>query len=458
MNRALLTLILFLITYTAAAQSHTVRVNVYFPSDKHKLQPNQQHMLDTLVDFLEDKEIKRITLTGHTDSDADSVYNMELSQKRMETVRNYLTDRSLAATLFKSGYLGESRPVADNELETGKQKNRRVEITIVYKEREILEEPKVVEKQVAVPIPGTTVAVVSKAPDPCAKDTMIYLPQGARYLISICDYLKYKDCIRVEEYLTPESILSSDFTTVTSRNEQLITGGMFDIKICEGNVQLVHPLIFRVPVPNNGLPDGGCGGEVNFRKMSLWSGDHDGRWEGNKRINLQKSADTLFYEFRITQSGKYNLDYKMDQKNLTNVKVKFKARSKVRLINVRLLYTGPQTLFEQKANKSGRTVKFRLPACPSNGCACIMVEAWGVTRDGDTIMTTSCLNDYKKRLLFGKCKIKARGADGDREYALGFIPVQRSVYRKYIFLKTDWKSVKKSQKTDQGEAETKRKV
>src|SRR5690349_14317778 len=105
MNRAFFTLILLLIGHIAAAQTkpQTVRVNVYFPSDKHKLLPNQQHTLDTLASFLEDKDIKRITLTGHTDSDADSLYNMELSERRMEVVRNYLVSQSLPAALFKSG-------------------------------------------------------------------------------------------------------------------------------------------------------------------------------------------------------------------------------------------------------------------------------------------------------------------------------------------------------------------
>jgi hypothetical protein len=436
MNRTFLIFLLLLTGQVATAQSRTVRVNVYFASDKHQLQANQRHTLDTLADFLEGKDVKWVTLTGHTDSDADSLYNLELSQRRMEVVRNYLVGRSLPASVFRSGYLGESRPVADNEHEQGKQKNRRVEITVVYKEKEILEEPKVVEKPVVAP--KVAQPVVAAVIDTCARDTMIYLPQGTRYLISICDYRKYKDCIHVREFLTPESILSSNLTTVTSRNEQLITGGMFDVRICDGNPPLVHPLIFRVPVPNNGAPppEGGCGPEVNFRKMSLWTRRSDGAWEGSRNINLQKSADSLFYEFRVTQSGTYNLDYKADQKNLTKVKVKFKARGKVKLISVRLLYTSPQTVFAQNANKSGRKVKFVLPRCPANGCACILVEAWGVTRDNDTVMTTGCLNGYKKRLLFGKCKLKS-----GKEVAMGFIPVSRkAVYRKYFFLRSDWKS------------------
>ena len=70
-------------------------------------------------------------LEGHTDSKGDDAYNQRLSERRAESVRRWLAEKERVdgAKLTARGF-GESRPVASNDTDAGRQKNRRVEVVI----------------------------------------------------------------------------------------------------------------------------------------------------------------------------------------------------------------------------------------------------------------------------------------------------------------------------------------
>ena len=70
----------------------------------------------------------KVEVAGHTDSVGTEEYNMGLSLRRAEAVRQYLVGKGIAADrLIVRGY-GESRPVADNATAEGRFQNRRVEL------------------------------------------------------------------------------------------------------------------------------------------------------------------------------------------------------------------------------------------------------------------------------------------------------------------------------------------
>lgn len=69
-------------------------------------------------------------IEGHTDSQGSERYNMDLSQRRADAVRNYLVQRSYQADHIQARGLGEGEPVADNGSAEGRANNRRVEIII----------------------------------------------------------------------------------------------------------------------------------------------------------------------------------------------------------------------------------------------------------------------------------------------------------------------------------------
>ncbi|NLJ39642.1 MAG: OmpA family protein [Candidatus Atribacteria bacterium] len=74
----------------------------------------------------------RVVIDGHTDSVGSKEYNQELSVNRAKAVRDYfLTIENLINFQIEIHGYGESQPIAPNETEEGREKNRRVEIIIV---------------------------------------------------------------------------------------------------------------------------------------------------------------------------------------------------------------------------------------------------------------------------------------------------------------------------------------
>lgn len=72
-----------------------------------------------------------IEVAGHTDSTGSDQYNQQLSERRAQSVANYLVGQGITQQRLMTVGAGESRPVASNDTEAGRAQNRRVEMTIV---------------------------------------------------------------------------------------------------------------------------------------------------------------------------------------------------------------------------------------------------------------------------------------------------------------------------------------
>ena len=72
------------------------------------------------------------SIAGHTDSDGAAQNNLVLSKKRAEAVKAFMVSKGVAAERLSVLYFGETMPIADNATTEGKQKNRRVEMTIIF--------------------------------------------------------------------------------------------------------------------------------------------------------------------------------------------------------------------------------------------------------------------------------------------------------------------------------------
>ena len=85
-------------------------------------------VIDQLGTALQQNASVRVLIVGHTDSDGAAAHNLDLSQKRSASVKNYLTTHfGIDASRLQSDGKGASVPVAPNTTEAGKAKNRRVE-------------------------------------------------------------------------------------------------------------------------------------------------------------------------------------------------------------------------------------------------------------------------------------------------------------------------------------------
>jgi outer membrane protein OmpA-like peptidoglycan-associated protein len=108
----------------------TGKGQVLFDYDKAVLKPAGIQALAPVVKELREQPSLRASIVGHTDSDGSDAYNLGLSKRRAESVRNYLVAQGIAASRLTTDWKGEREPVAPNTTAEGKAQNRRVVITL----------------------------------------------------------------------------------------------------------------------------------------------------------------------------------------------------------------------------------------------------------------------------------------------------------------------------------------
>jgi outer membrane protein OmpA-like peptidoglycan-associated protein len=108
----------------------TIPGSVLFASAKSSLLPTAQAKLNAVADALKDQADREIIVEGHTDSQGSEASNMELSQQRAQSVREYLVSRGVPTDRIRAQGVGESRPIANNASVEGRANNRRVEIIV----------------------------------------------------------------------------------------------------------------------------------------------------------------------------------------------------------------------------------------------------------------------------------------------------------------------------------------
>lgn len=107
------------------------RARVYgilFDLDSATIRPESKPVLDDVLGVLQGEPGWKVLIEGHTDSSGGDAHNLELSQKRAESVKAYLVAGGIEAGRLRTQGFGESKPVADNATELGRAQNRRVEL------------------------------------------------------------------------------------------------------------------------------------------------------------------------------------------------------------------------------------------------------------------------------------------------------------------------------------------
>ncbi len=101
-------------------------LNIEFDFAKSKVKPIYHSQIKKIADYLKSHPEIRITIEGHTDSIGSQKYNLRLSKRRAENVRQYLIKNfGIKGSRLDVKWFGESKPVSDNKTESGRQKNRR---------------------------------------------------------------------------------------------------------------------------------------------------------------------------------------------------------------------------------------------------------------------------------------------------------------------------------------------
>lgn len=105
--------------------------DVLFDIDKATLKPGAREKLAKVSGILLAYPGIQVQVEGHTDNTGSDEYNQQLSERRAQSVQNYLIGQSIAARdIIAVRGFGESKPVATNDTSTGRQQNRRVELVV----------------------------------------------------------------------------------------------------------------------------------------------------------------------------------------------------------------------------------------------------------------------------------------------------------------------------------------
>lgn len=104
---------------------------VQFGLDSAELKPAAEIAVARVAGFLIALQDREVLVEGHTDSTGSDAYNVELSRRRAEAVRDALIEGRIAPSRILAEGYGSAYPVADNDTEQGRAKNRRVEIVIL---------------------------------------------------------------------------------------------------------------------------------------------------------------------------------------------------------------------------------------------------------------------------------------------------------------------------------------
>ncbi len=109
-------------------------LDIKFKTNKADIQPQYHEELAKFADIMNrHPELGNITIEGHTDSVGDAAYNQKLSQRRAESVSKYLSTKlGVDAKRLSAKGFGESKPIADNKVASGRLQNRRVEAAVDY--------------------------------------------------------------------------------------------------------------------------------------------------------------------------------------------------------------------------------------------------------------------------------------------------------------------------------------
>lgn len=105
--------------------------NVTFATNSSDIQPDFYSVLNSVGKVLKEYDRTLVEVAGHTDSTGSFAYNQALSERRATTVGRFLTSQGLHPVRVMTQGYGPQAPIADNESQTGRQQNRRVELRLV---------------------------------------------------------------------------------------------------------------------------------------------------------------------------------------------------------------------------------------------------------------------------------------------------------------------------------------
>jgi OmpA family len=369
----------------------TLKISVYFDTDKFLIRAAEKEKIDKIIDTLPISEISDIFIVGNTDNKADSLYNINLSNNRSRTVKDYFIKKGLDSNLIITSYLGMNAPISSNDTEIGKQKNRRVDISFVYK---ISQNKSALANQDSLLKSQTDSIQVSKQDsnsqallvDNCIdknKDTMIVLPEGTILILNRCEYLEQKDCLVFTEANTLSSMRNNNLQLVDNAGLPLITCGMLDIKIMTKpgcKPCFTNPVKVRFPISSFSTTKTARNCDYCGTNAQLWDLNSSNSWENPQALKIIYENDKPFYEYEVRCPGGWkNCDCRIGSGK--NYILKIKTKRAYKLIEANLFSGCPRAMVKFVPKKRPHVAKDSLPCVfPMDS-----ITAKVIDKKGDTL-------------------------------------------------------------------------
>ena len=105
-----------------------IALYINFETGKSEIKPESAPIIEQIAEMLKQNPDLKISIEGHTDNVGAATSNQTLSESRAKSVMTALVSKEIAASRLKSKGWGQTKPIADNNTDEGKAKNRRVEI------------------------------------------------------------------------------------------------------------------------------------------------------------------------------------------------------------------------------------------------------------------------------------------------------------------------------------------
>jgi len=255
-------------------------VQIFFDVNKDAIKKAEFEKLDKLAEDLKTKSDFTVLLTGHTDSTGDPEFNLALSERRVTNVYDYLVEKGLDEDVMEKAFFGSAKPREQNSDEDKRMKNRRVEITIFYKEKPKPEPPKPVA-------------------DTCKGDTTISMGNGVMMRMNICTWRSFmsnnKKGIKVTLTQGASDIINSEYPLRNAKYQNLLMAGILKIST-PGDSCLAQKATVILPL------EAEC---YKKAKISMFETKTKNYWEPNKntRPNILKDKTTVKVEVPVTCSG-----------------------------------------------------------------------------------------------------------------------------------------------------------
>jgi Outer membrane protein and related peptidoglycan-associated (lipo)proteins len=115
-------------------RDNKIQINekIQFEHAKANIKEESHSLLNEVVSVIKaNPHIKKIAIEGHASSEGNADFNRRLSDDRAKAVRQYLISQGIADAMLTAKGFGSDKPIASNDDEAGREKNRRVEFNIV---------------------------------------------------------------------------------------------------------------------------------------------------------------------------------------------------------------------------------------------------------------------------------------------------------------------------------------